>query len=426
MHSLDIKHGAPWVFSQVCSAWRAIALSTPSLWSRVILTDEYNAFTEEDKDILQEYLRRSNPRPLRVIVDAFPIDRDMFYETLQCLRNHTARWETVDLTVDFEGVHVFSEIFPEKSFPILKIFRLTVEGLDSYRVERADNPPRRLIGLHNKFPESNTMLRDCLHLEDVLLHGVGISEVSFPLAELRTFRGDMYDHTELSQLLSGAPELTQATLWIKFGQNSNFTGSPARHPGLRYLSIYTDVDAFKYMHLPRLQHLLVERFIAIKENLRIEEFISSSQCELQTLCLNVPPLPFAYLSSILKSCSSTLKVLSVHVDDTMAEDLYNVLTYESVYCLAPHLEELFIQDNTYGNDSVNPPVKAFEYGNAAFLNMVSSRRQLRSETMLLKSITLTAPYSPRPKRLLKAMKKHKRDGMSIRFYGYVWAMTLER
>ncbi|PBK59734.1 hypothetical protein ARMSODRAFT_982818 [Armillaria solidipes] len=107
-------------------------------------------------------------------------------------------------------------------------------------------------------------------------------------------------------------------------------------------------------------------------------------------------------------------------------DLYNLLTYESVYCLAPHLEELFIQDNTYGNDPVNPPVQAFEYGNVAFLNMVSSRRQLRSETTLLKSMTLTAPHSPRPKRLLKAMKKHKRDGMSIRFYGYAWTMSLER
>ncbi|PBK59721.1 hypothetical protein ARMSODRAFT_772026 [Armillaria solidipes] len=110
----------------------------------------------------------------------------------------------------------------------------------------------------------------------------------------------------------------------------------------------------------------------------------------------------------------------------MVEDLYNLLMYESVYCLAPHLEELFIRDNTYGNDPVNPPVKAFEYGNVAFLNMVSSRRQLRSETTLLKSITLTAPHSPRPKRLLKAMKKHKRDGMSIRFYGYAWTMSLER
>ena len=105
---------------------------------------------------------------------------------------------------------------------------LTVEGQDSYRVERADNPPRRLIGVHKKIYENNTMLQDCPRLEDVLLQGVGISEVSFPLTQLRTFRGDMHDHTELTQLLSGAPELTQVTLWIKFAQNATLAGEPPR------------------------------------------------------------------------------------------------------------------------------------------------------------------------------------------------------
>ncbi|KAK0221414.1 hypothetical protein IW262DRAFT_1296131 [Armillaria fumosa] len=110
----------------------------------------------------------------------------------------------------------------------------------------------------------------------------------------------------------------------------------------------------------------------------------------------------------------------------MAEDLRNVLVYESVYCFAPYLEELFIQDDVYGNDPVKPPVKAFEHGNMALLNMVSSRRQLRLETTLRKSTTLTAPHSPRPKRLFKTMKKRKKDGMSIRIDGYVWTLSLER
>ncbi|KAK0187653.1 hypothetical protein F5146DRAFT_1003411 [Armillaria mellea] len=109
----------------------------------------------------------------------------------------------------------------------------------------------------------------------------------------------------------------------------------------------------------------------------------------------------------------------------MADDLYQALTYDSTSCVAPHLAELFIRDDTYGNDPVQPSVKAFKYSAVTLLKMVSSRRQFRSETALLKSLMLTAPHSPRPKKLLKAMKKFEREGLSLKFYGYAWTISLE-
>ncbi|KAF9019014.1 hypothetical protein BDZ89DRAFT_932441, partial [Hymenopellis radicata] len=40
--SLDCKSGSPWVLGRVCGLWRDILLSTPLLWSTVVLDLHYN------------------------------------------------------------------------------------------------------------------------------------------------------------------------------------------------------------------------------------------------------------------------------------------------------------------------------------------------------------------------------------------------
>ncbi|KAK0487850.1 hypothetical protein IW261DRAFT_649235 [Armillaria novae-zelandiae] len=424
---LDTKNNTSWILGQVCRLWRVIVLSTPAIWSRVVLNDEPNYFTFWEELVLHKFLRRSKGHILQIVVHGMYVDTAL-RSALQGLCPHTHRWGTVDWTTNFSSLGFFSNIFRESAyFPLLKSLSLTVEGLDYYEVDHVGgSTPSRLAPHHAPPDRRIEVFREAPQLRNVLLQGIGITEVSFSLVQLKVFQGDVYYPQELLRLFSQALELTQATLWIRFRENHSFASDPVSHSSLRGLSLYTDVECFQFLHLPALQHLLVEQFINYKEGvLGIENFILNSQCQLQTLYLNIPPLPFSLLTSVLDKCTSTLTALSVCVDSTMADDLYRALTYDPVSCLAPHLAELFIRDDTYGNDPVQPSVKAFTHSAVTLLEMVSSRRYLRSETALLKSLTLTAPYSPRPKRLLKAMERFEREGLSLKFYGYTWSMTLE-
>ncbi|PBK59758.1 hypothetical protein ARMSODRAFT_966709 [Armillaria solidipes] len=424
---LDTKNNTSWILGQVCRVWRVITLSTPSIWSRVVLNDEPNYFTFWEELVLHKFLRRSKRHLLQIVVHGMYVDTAL-RSALQALCPHTHRWGTVDWTINSSSLGFFSNIFRQSAyFPLLKSLSLTVEGLDYYEVEHiSGGAPSRLAAFHAPPDQRIEVFSEAPQLQDVLLQGIGITEVSFPLARLKAFQGDIYYPQELLRLFSQALELTQATLWIRFRENHSFASDPVSHSSLRRLSLYTDVECFQCLHLPALQHLLVEQFVTYKDGvLGIENFISHSQCQLQTLYLNIPPLRFSLLTSVLEKCTSTLTALSVRVDNTMADDLYRALTYDSVSCLAPHLAELFIRDDTYGNDPVLPSVKAFKYSAVTLLNMVSSRRHFRSEMALLKSLTLTAPHSPRPKKLLKAMEKFEREGLSLKFYGYAWTITLE-
>ncbi|KAK0457409.1 uncharacterized protein EV420DRAFT_491197 [Desarmillaria tabescens] len=424
---LDTTSNTAWILGQVCRVWRAIVLSTPSLWSLVVLNDEPNYFTLWEELVLHKYLRRSKEQLLQVVVHGMYVDTAL-RSALQGLCPHTHRWGSVDWTTNSSSLRFFSNIFRQSAyFPFLKSLSLTVEGSDYYDVEHVtSDAPSRLAAFHAPVEQLIEMFWEAPQLQDVLLQGIGITEITFPLARLRTFQGDIYFPQELARLFSQAPELTQATLWIKFRENHSFTDDPVAHLSLCRLSLYTDVECLQCLHLPALQHLLVEQLVSYKDGiLGIEQFISHSQCQLQTLYLNVPPLSFSLLTSILEKCASTLTALSVRIDKKMADDLYQALTYNSVSCLAPHLTELFIHDDTYGNDPVQPSLKAFEYSTAALLNMLSSRRRLGSETALLKSLTLTAPHSPQPKKLLKVMRKFEREGLSIKFHGCAWMMSLE-
>ncbi|KAJ7647927.1 hypothetical protein FB45DRAFT_894785 [Roridomyces roridus] len=107
---LDSEMAGPWSVSAVCSRWRAIALSTPSMWAEIDLDfDDGPDFNETDfegrRQRLETHLERSGQMPLVIRFQAlyeYMKGRDSNCDdpeeaALGILQTHCRRWETLEI-----------------------------------------------------------------------------------------------------------------------------------------------------------------------------------------------------------------------------------------------------------------------------------------------------------------------------------------
>ncbi|PBK84951.1 hypothetical protein ARMGADRAFT_909563, partial [Armillaria gallica] len=83
--------GTPWILGEVCSTWRSISRTCPSLWTRIHVP-EYgrNNFT-----FLDTYISLSVHLPIQMSVERQLNHRDM--DILRFLALHMERWSVLEL-----------------------------------------------------------------------------------------------------------------------------------------------------------------------------------------------------------------------------------------------------------------------------------------------------------------------------------------
>lgn len=114
----------PWNYSQVCSFWRTIALSLPTLWSRFIVCPSLTM--PHQIDLLQLVLQRCAGRPLTfkyAILD--PILEALFVELLLS----SPQWHTVDISIPHQLAPQLAHI--RHNLPLLHTMTLRTDILPS-------------------------------------------------------------------------------------------------------------------------------------------------------------------------------------------------------------------------------------------------------------------------------------------------------
>ncbi|PBK90577.1 hypothetical protein ARMGADRAFT_1166906 [Armillaria gallica] len=414
---LDVKHSPNWVISHVCRAWRSVALSMPNLWTFICIEDDSDLlmldgvpFTDNRATLLREYLARSSQHPLRITLSSsYDIQKH-----LEILLPHFDRCTDVSFTIDQEALITLSTISGE--FPTLERLSIVIDDFSHY----PDLP---------KDPFSTTPQIDGFckapNLRAVSLSRISIFHLELPFSQLQSFTGDISNFLEHLKLFFLASQLTTATLNVRLIHPPFTLPVPFSHTNLHTLSLYTDLQCIRDLRLPALEVFRIEKISSGYHH--IAKLFQDSQCPLRSLYLEVPAIRWSKLLPILKACSSTLTSLSIRVDANSAWEVNNAFTSDGPSCLVPRLEELYIRDDIrprWQDEDIE-----VSFADDTFLDMVFWRRGSEDdgevgEVAVLKSLTMCAPYAPRPDDTLKELQELEEGGLKVEFRGYPWTKVI--
>ncbi|KAJ7160936.1 hypothetical protein C8R46DRAFT_1284700 [Mycena filopes] len=173
---------APLLLAGVCREWRAIALSTPSIWSTFILPVNMGTMTDNSPilRLFDAWIARGGNYPLTMVIScsasprATPPPYALPESFISALGHSSSRWHDVHLVLPRAD---FWRLQPNEGFPFLR--RLAVKA--AYypaQVGSATPPPLAPLDL----------FRDAPALDDVSLEeGFSLSNISLPLDQLSYF-----------------------------------------------------------------------------------------------------------------------------------------------------------------------------------------------------------------------------------------------
>ncbi|KAK7025018.1 ABC protein [Favolaschia claudopus] len=316
---------SPWLLTHVSSRWRAITLSTPSLWSRIVVNYQTrNGRSSPSYSLLLAKTHLQRARALQVHFYAGDgVDQQSQSEMFQLLAQHSERWEDLSLGLTFFLAPFLSSL--QSRLPSLR--RLWV------------------LWTGDASPPSTEKTVDCFQTAPSLFD-FGTSHLSlfrpivFPAHQLTCYdtRGPWQHHCEI---LKQTPRLVQARIGNDLDEVWPELDGTIDLLHLRRL-LLTSVTALRYLRAPSLQELALLEDIDPVPAFR--SFLDRSSCCLKRLC--VEDYQAQPLIGLLNCCSSIVELVivvdqaSVEASESMQAPTVSSLSKNAI--IAPHLSLVFV------------------------------------------------------------------------------------
>ncbi|KAF7294263.1 F-box domain-containing protein [Mycena chlorophos] len=223
----DPRTRPPWLFAQICSTWREIALATPELWNRMSLCLDFEG---SSTNILDTFAARARAVPLDLLLWAdLDLERMPLEEQaagfLPCLQRHASRIASLQLetgTVAVDALHAMS--FDFARLEQLRMFTDTVDPRWSWT------------------QEPFACFRHAFALRSLELRGTSPQSIDLPWTNLTTLRmhGRTTDNCMLALRL--APNLTEAELELNWTSEWIPPPNAFTHPRIRRLKLTEAAD----------------------------------------------------------------------------------------------------------------------------------------------------------------------------------------
>ncbi|KAF7290323.1 hypothetical protein HMN09_01290300 [Mycena chlorophos] len=276
---MDGPH-SPILLGLVCRYWRDVALSTPTLWSSLLISSPTS--TRRLRELLLLWLERSTNAPLSFkFKSKGKGSPDLVL--LDTLLSHRCRWLHASITVPLHDFALISAGVSDSSLPLLKSLEMhpsfAPDGNETVRPLRDGSAPQltRLV-LGEKL------------IVSTILDGV-------PWAQLTHLRGHCLYIYEVHDLFSMAPRLVYCNVYMMEDRGERHSPQPGSivMPHLRALSLrthrYADQDWFcpvlcPTLALPALELLRIACFpFGATELEHLRNFLDRSACHLKELQL---------------------------------------------------------------------------------------------------------------------------------------------
>ncbi|KAK0438029.1 hypothetical protein EV421DRAFT_2037948 [Armillaria borealis] len=337
----------PWSLGQVCSTWRSISRSCPSLWTRIHISESNSDCTT----FLKKYISLSRDLPIHLSIE-IDLDEETISDVVTDLVLQSERWASLELNMSGQGL---SELLSLASSPAIKLTSLRICAFGVFQ------PEINYAVLDNLFSSSP--------IREAQLERITFSNMPINMTELLKFHMYSYDPAELHSMLHRAQHLTELAITPAppprgFAANIPLLTYPhMHHTSLQRLSFVVNVEntrgvnkvpqTFDYVSLPALQQfdILVQEDqplfgvltggFELVEYSRLLDLFHRSECSLTMLTFSIPISVEAFLVPILTQ-SPALQKLEIFVNPRVARDTFKALDLEQG--AARHLKELRIKE----------------------------------------------------------------------------------
>ncbi|KAJ6562427.1 hypothetical protein B0H19DRAFT_97186 [Mycena capillaripes] len=378
---------SPWALTHICSRWRMIALSTPSLWSLVVM-DYSETSSSYSLPLIEAQLQRSTRLKIHFYGN-HEMDPGPQIQMFQLLLRHSSHWEEL-------SIGLTSDLTP-----------LVVALRDSV-------PSLRRLWIQWTCPEAQMEVQsiDCFQtaysLVDVgMFNEFRCVPILLPGQQLTRYQLDC-PWKQHMRILKQAANLIEARIYVNFDHEPISDSDADGTIDLMHLQhLYvSDAPVLKYLRLPALEELALGTQHPDLLSL-VHSLLSRSACCLRRVCL-ISPRAKATIK-LLQSFSSITELLIKNDDgcDGEANALMDALTVRDLpgsVLLSPHLRLMFFgcEDDSY-----------IDY--RAYLDMVKSR--WTAEHCALTAAALLVEDGPKPSSAticdLNALRRDGLDFLSL-------------
>ncbi|KAJ6580867.1 hypothetical protein B0H19DRAFT_486595 [Mycena capillaripes] len=386
---------SPWVLTHVSSRWRAVSLSTPSLWSRVAI--EYFGSSDPSSGYPLSVVEAQIQRAQKLKIHFYAcekVDTSPQLQMFQFLSQHSERWEELSIGITAELV------------PLLAALRDRVPSLRRLWINWNCRESQRGVQSIDSFQTASSLV------DFGTFHEYRFIPIAFPIHQLTRYQLDGPWDTH-KDILTRALNLVEARITIDFDDQSQaWLDSDDIFDLTRLQRLYvSDSGLLDRFRAPALEELA----LAVQDDDNpdilqlLEAFIGRSACPLRRLCLK--ECPNAHTTITILEKIPRITELSIIIHDFDACPQINAL-----------MEALTVKTMPGSGgmaSAVAPELQSLRFGctDESYIDAKLCLKMLRSrwevEDRALKTAALLTNLRPGSDSVVRGLRALRQEGLDI-------------